>query len=361
MTEIVESNLQLEKLDTNKERFEFLKKRIIERVQNTAKQAHDEFEKELETRIQDLDIDPEKQPQAYKKRRRKLRKEIDFYKTIKLNIISGLDDLRRELEQSTRFKDYIPELNALIDAARTMYLSQLKVKHKEYQVMTGAPQLSDEEIREQERLTEDMTESRSLVQWYVMQNESDHDYLTELFNAFRDTMNQLGFENDWRGMERGLRQELGVLKLLNKYFKKVTPGNPKEDAHFAIDFWAETNNGNTIIFQSKSSFAGLDDDIYGEEKISDLEKELSASPIPPIKYQRDSSGYELPASDLVKVRKLQQDIKKAKEHAQGRGADKPHFYLIVSSADNYKEITGEPDSQATKSIENSLRQISILY
>ncbi len=360
MTEIIESKLQQEKPSTDKERFEFLEKQIVERVQNTAKQVRNEFEEELKARTKERGIDPEQQSGAYKKRRQKLRKELNFYKKINKNIIDGLDTLRRELAQGPKSKDHLPELNALIDAVRTMYLSQLKVKHKEYQVMTGAPQLSDEEIKEQESLTEDMTESRSLVQWYVVQNESDPDYLTDLFNAFRNTMSQLGFENDWRGMERGLRQELGILKLLNKYFKKVTPGNPKEDAHYAIDFWVETNNGSIVILQSKSSFAGLDDGIYSEEQISDLEKELSASPIPPIKYQKDPSGYELPASDLVKVRKLQQDIKMAKEYAQSRDIKQPHFYLIVSRADNYKEITGEPDPQATKTIESGLWQIATL-
>ena len=69
----------------------------------------------------------------------------------------------------------------------------------------------------------------------------------------------------------------------------------------------------------------------------------------------------MPTSDLVKVKKLQQDIKKAKEYAQSQGIDNPHFYLIVSRADKYKEITGEPDSQATKSIENDLWQISTLF
>ncbi|OGN03726.1 MAG: hypothetical protein A2655_04205 [Candidatus Yanofskybacteria bacterium RIFCSPHIGHO2_01_FULL_43_42] len=361
MPETIRSDPPQEKFNTDKERLEFLEKRIVERVQSMANQVRDEFEKDLEARTQEPDIDSENQSQTHEKRRQKLKKGADFYKTTKLNILKGLGDLRRELEQSTRFGDYIPELNALIDAVRTIYLSQLKVKHKEYRVMTEAPQLSDEEITEQERLTEDMTESRSLVQWYVIQNESNPDYLTDLFNVFRNIMSRLGFESNWRGAERGLRQELGVFKILSKCFKKVIPGNPKEDAHYAIDFWAKTNNGTNVIFQSKSSFVRLDDGIYGEEQISDLEKELSASPIASIRYQKDLSGQEMPTSDLVKVKKLQQDIKKAKEYAQSQGIDNPHFYLIVSRADKYKEITGEPDSQATKSIENDLWQISTLF
>ena len=120
MPETIRSDPPQEKFNTDKERLEFLEKRIVERVQSMANQVRDEFEKDLEARTQEPDIDSENQSQTHEKRRQKLKKGADFYKTTKLNILKGLGDLRRELEQSTRFGDYIPELNALIDAVRTI-------------------------------------------------------------------------------------------------------------------------------------------------------------------------------------------------------------------------------------------------
>ena len=270
--ETIESTPQLEGFVSDKERLEFLSNNIVKRVREIEENVREEFNEDLAVRMKDLGIDPMSQPQAQKKEARRLRKEINFSKTVNLAILDGLGDLRRELESNPMLKNYIPELNSLIDAIRIMYLSTQKIKYKEYAVMIGAPQLSDEEIKEQEAMTEDMTESRALIQWYVLQNKSNPNYLKDLFSTLRNSIYRLGFENYWKGMERGLRQELGISKLLQRHFKKVTPGEPKEDAHYGIDFWAETNKGTTIIFQSKSSFLSLSEGIYSEENISDLEK-----------------------------------------------------------------------------------------
>ena len=273
--------------------------------------------------------------------------------------IDELDNLRKEFEKNPSLKDYVPEFNALIDAVRTIYLSQLTVKYKEHDVMIGAPQLTDEEIKKQEALREDMTESRALIQWHVLQNEADSEYLGTLFSILRNTMDKLEFKKEWWGTERGLRQELGVLKLLKKDFKKVTPGEPKEDAHYAIDFWTETHNGTTVIFQSKSTSPFLKDGVYSESDVDSLEKEFSTGTYAyvDLKYKQQFSDDERP-TPLVKLRNIQQDIKKAKEYAISKGIEKPIFYLIACNANNFEDITGNPIQYATTSVANRLWEIS---
>ncbi len=159
-------------------------------------------------------------------------------------------------------------------------------------------------------------------------------------------------------MERGLRQELGILKILKKYFRKVTPGKPKEDAHYAIDFWAKTEDGKTIIFQSKSSSLFGRQGIFDEQEMEKKEKELSEVPNPSTNYRADWSGEGLPVPDLVKIRKFQEDAKKAKAYAMGLGIENPKFYLIVSNANNFEEATGEPLANKNKSLEKELESIA---
>ena len=362
MTEIIESPSQFEKFNSDKERIEFLEKSIIDCIQRIKEKKREEFSQALELRIKETGINPDMQSGTKKKEATKLRKEMKYFETLNLAISNGLNLLRKDFENDPLLKDYIPEANVFIEAIRTMFLTERVIKYKEYQVMTDAPKLSDEEIKEQDDLREDMTESRALIQWYVLQNGSDPDYLSSLFEALRVSTGTLGFEKSWLGMERGLRQELGILKLLRKYFKKVVPGEPKEDAHYAIDFWTETNNGNTLIFQSKSSFAFLDEGVYDEKGISDLEKDLSVeSPSSAAIYQKNY-GVEIETSDLVKVRKLQQDIIKAKTYARSKkGVGNAPFYLIVSKSGNYEDITGKPILDMTKSIEKALWHIANLY
>lgn len=359
MTEKITSDLQTEKFSSDKERLDFLQKSIIECVKKIRKDFNENFSNILEAKTRELGIDPEQLPRRYGREKTKLRRDTQYSRNKKIALIDGLDSLRKEFEQNPMLKDYTPEFNALIDVMRTMFLSQLHVRHKEYKVMVDAPQLQDDEIQEQESLTEDMTESRALIQWYVLQNEHDPEYLKSLFSTFQGSMEELEFKKAWWGVERGLRQEIGVSKLLKKYFNKVTLGEPKEDAHHAIDFWAETKNGTTIIFQSKSTSAFSEDGVYGEQDIDALEKKLSANPYAHVdlKYKRQFDNNE-PPTPLVKLKKLQQDIQKAKEYAKNKGIGNPVFYLISCNANNFEDITGNPTGFSIASVSDRLDKIS---
>ncbi len=359
MTEKIETNLpqaHQERFESDKERLRFLERNISGRIREVRKSKYGKFLQTYRTYEEEKGIKPGGYiTSKYFEEISKLRNE--FEKTTNQATIEGLNNLRIELENNPALKNFIPEMNAFIEAARTMFLTKEIIKYKEYQVMTGAPGLSEEEIKKQDILREDMTEGRALIQWHVLQNETDPEYLRIFSVTLKQLLNAIGFKDEWRGMERGLRQELGILKILKKYFKKITPGEPKEDAHYAIDFWAETEDGETIIFQSKSSSPFGRQGIFDEEEMQKLEGELLEIGDTP-EYQTGSGKYGLPLSGLIKIKKLQKDSAKATQYAESLGIENPKFYLIVSRADNFNEITGEPLSDKNKSLEKELEAIA---
>src|SRR3989344_9590243 len=90
-----------------------------------------------------------------------------------------------------------------------------------------------------------------------------------------------------------------------------------------------------------------------------IEKEFSTGTYAyvDLKYKQQFSDDERP-TPLVKLRKIQQDIKKAKEYAISKGIEKPIFYLIACNANNFEDITGNPILYATTSVANRLWEIS---
>ena len=353
MIEKIKFQPQPESFESDRERLRFLERSIIKRIREIRKNGYQIYAQTLDTFRIERGIEIGGYiPHEHREEVMKLRDESE--KTIDQAVIEGLDNFRMELGNNSALKNFIPEMNALIEAARTMFLAKQTIKYKERQFMSGAPELSKEELKKQEALREDMTEGRTLIQWHVLQNENNPEYLKAFDITLKQLLGDTGFKEEWHGMERGLRQELGISKILKKYFKKVTPGKPKEDAHYAIDFWAETEDGKTIIFQSKSSSLFGGQGVFDEQDMQKLERELAEGSNSDVKYQTGWGGYEPPVPDLVKIRKFQQDAEKAKSYAASLGIENPKFYLIVSSANNFEEITGEPILGKNNQLEKQL-------
>src|SRR3990167_8694892 len=129
MPEVIETSLPAEGFSSDRERLEFLEKRIVECIWEIRKDIYKNFSDILEARITELGIDSEQSPRRYGKEKTKLKKDTQCSKNRKLTLIAGLDNLRKEFGQNPMLKNYAPEFNALIDAARTMFLSQLRIRH----------------------------------------------------------------------------------------------------------------------------------------------------------------------------------------------------------------------------------------
>ncbi len=142
MVENIEFRQKQENFESNTERLNFLNRTIVKRVREVRNAGHEEYLKAL---------------QAYKEENDLWSIRDEFDKKINPAIIKGLDSLHTELESNPALKKFIPEMNALIEAARTMFLSKEIIKYKEYKFMSGAPDLSEDEITKQNALREDMT------------------------------------------------------------------------------------------------------------------------------------------------------------------------------------------------------------
>jgi len=284
-----------------------------------------------------------------------IRKRADFA------IMDALDKLRTELADDERLKEYIPEINTLIEATRIMFIQKWLVKYKEYQLAKNAPELTTEEIVEQDKMREDITECRALLQWYVLQRENNPLYIKDFLAALNDTWGGTGFAEHAKQREsllRGLKQELGVYKLLKKHLFSVTPATPKEDAHYSIDFWAETMDGEKIMIQAKSSGMFGGDGIFGEAQIKELTDKIAQEPNATLDYSIDSEGVGH-ASRLVRALKLGKNAEVAKKYARGKGIKNPQYFIIVSNPGKFEDLTGEPKPGQNKKLEEQLESFRL--
>lgn len=262
-------------------------------------------------------------------------------KRLDQSVTKSLQGLRGELSRDERFKENLAEINALIEAIRIMFVQQWIIKYKEYEFLKGAPDIKPGTVKEQDDMREDLTEARAMLQWHILQNEQDPKYLQEFMGSLDELFDTQGFADEKDSLMRGLVSELGVYKLLKKHFLKVTPATPKEDANFAIDFWAETKDGRKIMIQSKSSSGFKRDGVFNEAQIKKLKEEtLLASD-----EKLDSYEYWLlrrRMSPLVRVKGMEKSIETAKKYAKEKGIKNPEVYFVVARSSNFEYPTGQP-------------------
>ena len=283
--------------------------------------------------------------------RNKLEKRID--KTMTL----ALDTLRGKLGIDTRLDNDLPEVNALIEAVRIMLIQKSLVRYKEYQLATNAPKLSSAEVKKQDVMREDITEGRALLQWHILQNEGDQEYLKDFLSALNTLWYNEGFADEKGSFVRGLVKELGVYKLLKKHFPKITPASPKEDAHCAIDFWVETKTGRKLMIQSKSSSMFGRGGVFNEQQARELRQEIERQPDANTDYYVDWEGQEH-ISSLVRAKRAERDFVVAKKYAAEQGVENSELFFVVSSSGNFEPLTGEPKPQFTRGLERQLELLA---
>lgn len=272
-------------------------------------------------------------------------------------VTKALNGLRGELSRDERFKENLAEINALIEAIRIMFVQQWIIKYKEYEFLKGAPDVKPGTIKEQDDMREDLTEARAILQWHILQNEKDPEYLKEFMGSLDELFSTQGFTDEKDSLMRGMVQELGIYKLLKRHFPKVTPATPKEDAHFAIDFWAETKDGKKIMIQSKSSSAFGRDGVFSEDQIKKLKNETAQVS----DEKLDSYDYWLlrrRMSPLVRVKGMEKSVETAKKYAKEKGIKNPEVYFIVARPNNFEYPTGQPIPPLVESLEDQIRELA---
>ena len=335
MKELFEGKSNIEQFESDQERLKFLK----DTIQEAIKAAYAE-QKNLSTRNKEfweLCDDPNK--------------HVDFI------TVEMLNNLRQKLDNDSRLKEYASEINALIEGSRIMFIQNWLRKYKEYQLMEKAPQLSREEIQEQDKMREDITEGRALLQWHILQNEQNPEYLKDFLRTLNNLWGWEGFEKEKGPFFRGLIQELGVYKLLKKHFPSVTTATPKEDAHYSIDFWVGTKSGKTLMIQSKSSGMFGKGGIFNKKQIEKLKGKMEQQNDATTDYYVDFEGQEY-IPPLVRAKRLERSIEEAKEYSEEKGIQEAQYFLVISNSGNFEHLTGEPKPKFTKKLEKQLELLA---
>jgi len=349
MKEQIEQNLAVQNFESDQERLDFFRKEIRRTIKK-AWRAEQERSQKLLKEAGGLQKLSREQLFEYRLELDKRREEA---------IENALQELRGEASQNPKLKLHLTEANAMIDAIRIMYLSQGLVKYKEYQLMERAPQMTQEQIREQEVLREDLTENRALIQWYILQLEQEPKHLELFMDSLRRLAGEEGFKSQWGTLERGLLQELGIYKILRRKFKSVISATPKEDAHYGIDFWVETRSGKKVILQSKSSGLFGKGGVFSEGQIRELKLRLEREPGATRRYEEPWEGNVF-IPGLVRIEKIEKDAEAAKRYAKEKGIENPIFFLIISNPGNFEYPSGEPKRPIDKKLENQLDNLEQL-
>ena len=141
---------------------------------------------------------------------------------------------------------------------------------------------------------------------------------------------------------------------MKKAFRNVTAATPDEDAHYGIDFWAETETGKALILQSKSSFFGLKG-VISENDVAQLKNTL------PGESGDEAHDFETvgDVSPLTRLKKVEQDIERARRYAEKTGKRNDGYFVISVNSDSFQYPTGEPKQfTAIKALESQLKALA---
>jgi len=266
---------------------------------------------------------------------------------------AALSKLRREFAEDKVLKEYHAEVNALIDAARLPYLSAMIVKYKERQLMPNPPDLTEPFLRKQNELREDITQTIATLRWYILQNESETDYLYEFLSALEDLWYKLNQEKIGKTLEKGLFQELGAYRILKNYFQEVKPSSPEEDAHFGFDFWVQTKSGKNLLIQSKSSSAFGRAGIFSENEVRELAKKLEGEAVDKL---FKNSGKWLP--DWVRMKRTAKSFEEVKDYVKNKKNIDVEVYLMVIPEEFIQKPLGYPSQEALDFFKKDLERLA---
>ena len=130
MIEKIKFQPQPESFESDRERLRFLERSIIKRIREIRKNGYQIYAQTLDTFRIERGIEIGGYiPHEHREEVMKLRDESE--KTIDQAVIEGLDNFRMELGNNSALKNFIPEMNALIEAARTMFLAKQTIKYNQ--------------------------------------------------------------------------------------------------------------------------------------------------------------------------------------------------------------------------------------
>ena len=263
--------------------------------------------------------------------------KFDFYEKYCKKVVELLDNKGIELASEKEFKEYIAEFNALVESLKILFAHQGIKKYKSIEVEENK-ELTSDFINKQLRLRQDLTEGTALLKWHILQNESNLEYLNTFAKSCHKLASLFGMGKELDGVIRGVNQELGVYKILKKYFKEINFSTPKEDAKYKIDFFGETYSGRKIIIQTKSSipvttyrgeYMKRIEGVFNETWIN---KMVLSEKNKPRKFYGNERDLISPKSAM---QSLQDDMEIAKKYSQSKNLGDIKFYLVVASADHF--------------------------
>ena len=338
-------------MDEDKNRLNFMAEKIYDEIAKAQGKPAEMFKKEMDDMILGTTY-------GYFE----LKKQ--FYDSECKKAIEALSKIENNADGVPEITDHISEFNSIAETLKIFFSEPGLDRYKMRQLVKGEIDISEEEIMNQREMRKDITEGRSLLQWHILQNESNKKYLDAFFDTVKKIAGKYGFNIEFENLMRGILQELGIYKMLKSHFKNVTPALPIEDAIFKIDFWAETQNGKKIIIQSKSSSPMISGDalertgIFTEDQIKKFIARMSENTDIAGHIQYEKRGAQEFFSPLIQMKSLEQDIGIAKEYAESKGNKDPEFYLVVASHRLFDFPTGTPMYDKLENLNRNLKDLA---
>jgi len=335
MTELVEQN-DIENFENDNVRLKFISRKIHEVIKNTEDVIMNEFHEVIQETMQGF--------------RQDSLEDLFFQRQRKINsaVAGTLNELGQQLTNNKDLVNYAVEIQTMIEVVRVMFLQRDIIKYKDILIKEGHPGIDSDEIVNQDRLRNDLTEARATIGWYILQNSENLEYLR---NFLASIHNLLGarFDSGFKtAFFRGLNQELGVFRLLKDHFPYVRQATQKEDAHYAIDFVVKTKTGRNLVIQSKSSgpfgHGGIFDEKLIKKQTEDLEK---------LTEDLKNLGQE-DDTQLNRAKRMVRDTEVAKQYMREIGVENPEFFIIIASPNNFEWPTGQPKYNLSKSLVSEL-------
>ena len=271
------------------------------------------------------------------------------------NAMGAIRELCAELENYPRLREYIQEVEVYLDAARYILSHPRIIKYKR-ELKKGNPSITPEVVEEQKKLREDIIEWTDFIKWYIVQNERKPEYVHALLSKIHELWSNLGFADARGGLERGIFQELASYRILKEHFSRVRSGVPREDARHSIDFWAEDKEGNTFLFQSKSSSSFRRAGVFDKREIAGLKEEMVEKEGDDKTRSDIFDGNRQPDSE--RLAGIEEDLAHAESYASSRGAKNPRAFLLVVPQSNFHMNKGRFSVNPPRSVTSRLSKLT---
>lgn len=335
----------------------------IDRLNFFKNKLHDSILLDLHVPSEQLKSGVEGIYQGSKEQKSVLR--ADFYEKYGKTVIETLGRIGNEWKVKEPYDKYLVEFSVMVEFMRILFVQFRLVSYEE---LKDSPetQLPENGISQKKEMSQYLTEGRSLLNWFVLKNEKDRQYIAVFFEKILELADDFGLRYEGKTVLRGLVQEIGIYKMLQRNFKDVRSATPEEDAKYKIDFFATTRNGRNLIIQSKSTSPIM---IMGHDGPQPRESFIDETEIHKVARKMESEGTLIERTlytggienspALKEMHKLEENIEIAKKYATEAGIQNPEYYFVVAKSNHFHDFAAwEKTPEKLISVENQMKIVN---